>query len=115
MIQQERWLNYDEMHISGQFDPVTEGHLNIINRLTKVFDEVYVAVLNNSDKQYMFKLDTRMKFIRDSIDEYVDDDKKVKIICSDGLLVRLAEEYKIKTIVRGIRNSQSLYMNNKWI
>jgi pantetheine-phosphate adenylyltransferase len=82
----------------GSFDPITMGHLDIIERSTKLFDEVIVAVLLNIDKQPMFTDDERVKMIRE-----VSPWPNVRVDTFDGLLVHYAVAQKAGVIVRGIR------------
>ena len=82
----------------GSFDPITMGHLDIIERSTKLFDEVIVAVLLNADKQPMFTAAERLKMIRE-----VSPWPNVRVDTFDGLLVHYAVAQKAGVIVRGIR------------
>ena len=82
----------------GSFDPITMGHLDIIERSTKLFDEVIVAVLLNIDKQPMFTADERVKMIRE-----VSPWPNIRVDTFDGLLVHYAVAQKAGVIVRGIR------------
>ncbi|MGM2836144.1 pantetheine-phosphate adenylyltransferase, partial [Bacillus cereus group sp. Bce025] len=71
---------------SGSFDPITLGHLDIIKRGAKVFDEVYVVVLNNSSKKPFFSVEERLDLIR----EATKDIPNVKVDSHSGLLVEYA-------------------------
>lgn len=83
----------------GTFDPITEGHLDIIKRAAKTFDELYVAVMINKSKTCAFTLEEREKLIRKCTKNI----KNVKVISSDGLTVEIAKELGCAVIVRGIR------------
>lgn len=83
----------------GSFDPITNGHLSIIRRGRRIFDEVVVAVAINSEKQSLFTLDERM----DMVKEVVGDMGGVTVDTFDGLLVEYAHERKTNVILRGIR------------
>ena len=84
----------------GSFDPVTLGHLDIIKRSSKVFDEVVVCVLNNSGKKTpLFSHDNRVKMLKD----VTKDIPNVSVSYYDGLLVDFAKENDIKVIIRGLR------------
>lgn len=83
----------------GTFDPITNGHLDVITRACKIFDEVVVAVAKNDNKKPMFDIDFRKKMIELAIKDL----KNVKIICFDNLLVDLAKSLNIKIIIRGLR------------
>ena len=83
----------------GSFDPITKGHLDIINRASAIFDEVIVAVLNNSQKKYMFSLDERVALVED----VVSDIENASVGQFSGLLVDFAAQEKADVIVRGLR------------
>jgi pantetheine-phosphate adenylyltransferase len=82
----------------GTFDPVTMGHLDIIERSSKLFDEIVVAVLLNIDKQPMFPTEERVEMIRDVIPW-----ANVRVGTFEGLLVDYAKQQDAQVIVRGIR------------
>lgn len=83
----------------GSFDPVTNGHLDIIRRGAKVFDEVYVVVLTNSSKKPLFSTDERTELIR----KVTKDIKNVKVDSFQGLLVDYAKSIHANAIIRGLR------------
>ncbi|MCR4956081.1 MAG: pantetheine-phosphate adenylyltransferase [Lachnospiraceae bacterium] len=83
----------------GSFDPVTNGHLNVIQRASKLFDELYIGVLINSAKNPLFSIDERVSMLK----EETKDLPNVKIISFKGLLVDYCKENDICTIVRGLR------------
>lgn len=83
----------------GSFDPITYGHLDIIKRGAKVFDEVYVVVLNNSSKKSLFSTKERM----DLIGEVTKQIPNVKVDSFQGLLVDYANSVKADAIIRGLR------------
>ncbi|WP_341301833.1 pantetheine-phosphate adenylyltransferase [Lysinibacillus sp. FSL H8-0500] len=85
--------------VPGSFDPVTLGHLDIINRAADVFDVVYVAVLNNSAKQPLFSVEERMALMAEVTKAL----PNVRIESSSGLLIDYAKEKNAKAIVRGLR------------
>ncbi len=82
----------------GSFDPITNGHLDIIERSSKLFDEVIVSVLVNVDKHPMFSTDERVEMIREVIPW-----ENVQVETFHGLLVHYAIEKQAQVIVRGIR------------
>ena len=84
----------------GSFDPLTLGHLDIINRGVALFDEVIVAIGINSEKNYMFSLEERKKFI----EETFKNEPKVKVVTYEGLTVQFCKEIKVPFILRGLRN-----------
>lgn len=83
----------------GSFDPITYGHLDIIKRGAKVFDTVYVVVLNNSSKNPLFSVEERIELIR----EVTKDIPNVKVDEFSGLLVDYALSVKANAIIRGLR------------
>lgn len=83
----------------GSFDPLTFGHLDIIKRGAKVFDQIYVCVLNNSSKQPLFTVDERCELIR----EVTKDMPNVVVESYKGLLIDYAREKKAQAILRGLR------------
>ena len=82
----------------GSFDPITMGHLDIIERSAKLFDEVVVALLLNIEKQPMFTTEERVEMIREIIPL-----NNVRVGTFDGLLVHYAKEQQAQFVVRGIR------------
>ncbi|KGR73789.1 pantetheine-phosphate adenylyltransferase [Ureibacillus sinduriensis] len=85
--------------VPGSFDPITNGHLDIIKRAADVFDIIYVAVLNNSSKKPLFTIDERMGLIS----EVTKDISNIRIESSSGLLIDYARAKNAKAIVRGLR------------
>ena len=83
----------------GTFDPVTNGHLDIVRRATRQFDRLIVAILNNQDKEPMFDLPERIRLLTDSVRDL----DNVEVDSFDGLLVDYAMNVGASTIVRGIR------------
>ena len=85
----------------GSFDPITNGHCDIILRGIALFDEVIVAVGINSEKKYMFDLEERKKFIEIAFKN----ESKVKVISFEGLTIDLCRKMNANYLLRGIRNS----------
>ena len=83
----------------GSFDPVTLGHLNIVNRARKVFDKTIVAVLVNPDKNMMFTVDERIELLKRCTKDMED----VEVVGFDGLLADYAREHHVTAIVKGLR------------
>ena len=84
----------------GSFDPITLGHYDIIKRGVTLFDEVIVAIGINADKNYMFSLEERTKFI----EEAFADEPKIKVVTYKGLTVDFCKEVDAQFILRGLRN-----------
>jgi pantetheine-phosphate adenylyltransferase len=84
----------------GSFDPITNGHFDIINRGVSLFDEVIVAIGVNAEKKYLFSLEERERFI----EEAFKDQPKVKVITYSGLTIDLCKKEKADFILRGLRN-----------
>ena len=83
----------------GSFDPVTNGHLDIVSRASRLFDEVVVAVLINKTKQGLFTIDERIEMLEEVTKEY----GNVKIDKWHGLLVDFCRQNDIPMIVKGLR------------
>ncbi|MFC4906254.1 pantetheine-phosphate adenylyltransferase [Actinomadura gamaensis] len=83
----------------GSFDPVTNGHLDIISRASRLFDEVVVAVMINKTKQGLFTVDERMELLREVTKEY----GNVRVDSWYGLLVDFCRMNDIPMIVKGLR------------
>ena len=84
----------------GSFDPLTLGHCDIINKSLELFDEIIIAIGENSDKKNMFSMDERKKFIHNEFKNQ----KKLKILTYDGLTVNFCKKIDANFIVRGLRN-----------
>ncbi|CAB1243653.1 pantetheine-phosphate adenylyltransferase [Clostridium sp. MT-14] len=83
----------------GSFDPITNGHLDIINRSAKVFDEVVVGVLINPEKKGLFNVDERVELIK----KVVKNIPNVRVESFSGLLIDFMKKKHIKVIVKGLR------------
>ena len=83
----------------GSFDPITLGHLDIIQRASQMFDTVIVAVMCNSAKTPLFTLDERVKMIKESVKNL----DNVIIESFDGLLINYCKEKNIHIVIRGLR------------
>ena len=83
----------------GSFDPVTNGHLDIVARASKLFDEVVVAVLINKKKQGLFTVDERIELLREVTEAF----PNVVVGSFHGLLVDFCKEQEIQAIVKGLR------------
>ncbi|HEY4543662.1 MAG TPA: pantetheine-phosphate adenylyltransferase [Tissierellaceae bacterium] len=88
-----------EVIYPGSFDPVTYGHLDIIERCAKKFDNVVVAVLNNNSKKGTFTIEERLELLRETTKKY----PNVEIDSFSGLLTDYAKHRDCTTLIRGLR------------
>ena len=84
---------------AGTFDPITHGHIDIIERAAKMFDHLQVGLLINPNKETLFSMDERMDLIKESI-KHLDN---VSVISFDGLLIEYCIKNDISVLVRGVR------------
>lgn len=85
----------------GSFDPPTNGHLNIIQRASKLFDEVDVVVAVNNDKKSLFTVEERLSFLEEMVKPY----KNVSVHAWSQIVVNYAKKVGAKVLIRGVRNS----------
>lgn len=99
----------------GSFDPFSNGHLDIVKRISKLFDEVHILVSNNFFKKTIFSVEERIQMIQSCVQDY----PNIVVTSYDGLVVHYCKEHQIKVIVRGLRNYNdyenefSLFQYNK--
>ncbi|MGT2933070.1 pantetheine-phosphate adenylyltransferase [Streptococcus catagoni] len=101
----------------GSFDPVTNGHVDIIDRASKLFDQLYIGVFCNSEKKGFFDLEIRIRILKEALKNY----PNVTVISAqDRLAVDVAKELGVTHMVRGLRNptdfeyeSNLEYFNNR--
>jgi pantetheine-phosphate adenylyltransferase len=84
----------------GSFDPITLGHVDIINRALPLFSEIIIAVGVNTDKTYLFSLEERISFIK----KHYAHEPKVKVETYSGLTIDFCKKLNIHFILRGLRN-----------
>lgn len=84
----------------GSFDPITLGHIDIIERSLPLFDEIVIAIGVNADKKYMFSLEERIRFIEEAF-KFED---KITVISYEGLTIDLCKRLEADFILRGLRN-----------
>lgn len=84
----------------GSFDPITNGHFDIIQRALPLFDEIIIAIGVNADKKYMFSLEERKAFIEKTFAH----EPKIKVETYKGLTTDFCHEKKAEFILRGLRN-----------
>jgi pantetheine-phosphate adenylyltransferase len=92
-------LNKGTAIYPGSFDPPTNGHLDLIQRGSKIFEELVVAILRNSEKSPMFSVSERLEMLR----ELTADLRNIRIATFDGLMVEYAKSIDAMCILRGIR------------
>lgn len=83
----------------GSFDPVTLGHIDVITRAAKIFDEIIVGVLINSSKSPLFSVDERVNMLKEVCGSL----ENVRVISFDGFSVDFAKEQNANVIIRGLR------------
>ena len=83
----------------GSFDPVTYGHIDLIKRATRVFDEVIVAVANNIQKKPLFETKERLAMIKEATQGI----QRIRVEAFDGLVINFARENDAKVLIRGLR------------
>lgn len=89
---------------AGTFDPITNGHLNIIERAANLFDQVIVAVAKNPSKQPLFELDERVALVRQSCSHLAN----VQAVGFSGLLATFAKQHQATALLRGIRGTDDI-------
>jgi len=83
----------------GTFDPITLGHVDVVQRGLKLFDQIIVAVADNPKKAPMFDVQTRLSMVESTFA----DEKRIQAVSFDGLLVNLAKKHDALAILRGLR------------
>jgi pantetheine-phosphate adenylyltransferase len=92
-------LNTVKAIYPGSFDPLTNGHLDLIARAAKIFDHLVVAILKNSEKAPLFSVPERIEMLTESVQSF----GNVSVATFDGLLVEFVMQQQAQAIVRGIR------------
>ena len=90
--------------VPGSFDPITNGHIDIIKRASMEYDKVYLAVMINPSKSYMFTISQRTDIAKAAIEGI----ENVEVISSEGMLWELARDLSAVAIVKGYRNDKDL-------
>lgn len=100
----------------GSFDPVTNGHIDILERTSRIFDSIVVAVVHNVTKQALFTLEERVELIKESTKQL----DNIEVECFNGLLADFIKDREATVIIRGLRSmtdfeyeSQMSMMNKK--
>jgi len=89
----------EKMIYPGSFDPLTFGHLDMIERAAKLCDKLYVVVANNPKKTYTFSVDERISMIEETVGHV----RNIEIVKVEGLIIDYCLEHGIRTMVRGLR------------
>ncbi|MGM0880553.1 MAG: pantetheine-phosphate adenylyltransferase [Bacillota bacterium] len=89
---------------AGSFDPITLGHVSVIERAFQLFSEVHIIVANNRSKQHYFTIEQRTELVSLSITN----DEKIKIVPHEGIVANYVNENDINVVIRGIRNATDL-------
>ena len=84
----------------GSFDPITLGHLDIVQRALPFFDEIVIAVGVNQDKKYLFPIEKRISFIEKTFSS----ESKIKVTSYSGLTIEFCKKINASAILRGLRN-----------
>jgi pantetheine-phosphate adenylyltransferase len=100
-------MSSDKLKISravypGSFDPVTNGHISLIERASHIFDELIVAVARSDAKQPLFHYDERIELMTQAVSE-LEDSSTISVLGFDGLTAKFVEEVGAQAIVRGLR------------
>lgn len=85
----------------GSFDPITLGHVDIIERGLPLFDKIILAIGVNADKKYMFSLEDRVRFLEETFAT----EPKIEVMTYKGMTVDFCEQQNARFILRGLRNS----------
>lgn len=86
----------------GTFDPITSGHMDIAKRAAGLFDELYVVVLNNSEKHTLFTIEERLALVQSSLCDV----SNIKVAAYEGLTTSFAQQVNANAIVRGVRQTK---------
>lgn len=84
---------------AGSFDPITKGHLNVIHQASNLFDEVVVAVMQNSSKKPFFTLEERVELVKKTVEDL----DNVQVVTGTGAAYKLAKLYECQAMIRGLR------------
>lgn len=104
----------DAVLLPGSYDPVTLGHLNIIERAALLFDHVHVVIFINPDKQYTFTVEERLQLLTAAISTLPPSlQKKICLATDDGMVIDYSRRHGISLIVKGVRNQQDFVYEQK--
>ena len=85
----------------GSFDPITLGHIDIIERSIPLFDKIIIAVGSNSQKKYMFSIEKRIAFIKEAFSGY----QSISVMQYEGMTIDFCKKIQVDFIIRGLRNT----------
>lgn len=89
---------------AGAFDPITAGHISVIERATRLFDQLFVLMAVNSSKSTLFKTKDRLEMIIDAIATL----PNVRVACTEGFVVEFARKHQAKFLIRGLRGASDI-------
>ena len=92
----------------GSFDPVTNGHVDVVSRAVPLFDKIIIAVGENANKKYMFSLEQRIAWLKETFKEY----KNVEVSKFEGLTVDYAKNNSAQFLLRGLRSALDFEFEN---
>ena len=95
--------------VPGSFDPITNGHIDIVKRAAAEYNKVYLAVMINREKKYTFSLEERKQLAKVAVSKI----PNVDVVASEGMLWELARDVNANAIVKGYRNSVDLEYEKK--
>ena len=96
----------------GTFDPITNGHIDVIKRALKIFDGLVICVMINPNKKSLFSIEERMNMVRASVKDI---DNCIEVSHFGGLLVDYVKKVGIFSVVRGLRAFRTSSTNFKWL
>lgn len=89
---------------AGSFDPITLGHMEVVEKVQKLFDRVYVVISQNTQKNGLFSVSEKKQLIQDALQKY----ENVEVVVSDKLTVQAAVDLKADYLIRGVRGARDL-------
>ena len=87
----------------GSFDPVTNGHIDLIQRATQIFDKIIVGVANNTRKKQLFTIEERIAMLEQSIKSIKGGEGRIEVESFEGLVIEYARQKKVNVLIRGLR------------
>lgn len=90
--------------LAGSYDPITKGHLDVLDKAMEEYDEAVILIARNPDKEYLFSLEERVEFARLAVEDYLN----VKVDVCDGFVYDYCKQNSIDTVYRGYRDEKDL-------